>query len=116
MGQIVIPDVDDRLIRQLEQHAAAMCMTLGESLRNTLVEMAGQPWVQKPTQPGPLAGALQHRAQGAIVLEEAQEPNGTQLARLARRDADADMVAQFGDPVEWQRAQRQDRPLSGREV
>jgi hypothetical protein len=43
------------------------------------------------------------------------EPNGSELARLARRLGQGDVASRFGDPVEWQRDQRRDRPLPGRE-
>jgi hypothetical protein len=50
------------------------------------------------------------------LLSENGEPNGKQLARMIR-----EAVARYGgitsidDPVEWQRQQREDRPLPGRE-
>lgn len=42
-------------------------------------------------------------------------PNGTALARLLQRFADAGGVKSIEDPLAWQREQRRDRPLPGRE-
>lgn len=42
-------------------------------------------------------------------------PNGTALAKLFQHIADSGGIQSIGDPVAWQREQRQDRPLPGRE-
>lgn len=41
--------------------------------------------------------------------------NGTALARLLQQMAEAGGIASIEDPVAWQRGQRSDRPLPGRE-
>lgn len=41
--------------------------------------------------------------------------NGTALAKLFQQIADSGGIQSIGDPVAWQREQRQDRPLPGRE-
>jgi hypothetical protein len=43
------------------------------------------------------------------------EPNGKRFVELAKKLAETGFSDKFGDPVEWQRAQRKDRPLPGRE-
>lgn len=53
-----------------------------------------------------------------LVLDDAPGeavPNGTILARLARDAAQTGVAEKFGDPVEWQRETRRDRPLPGRD-
>ena len=43
------------------------------------------------------------------------EPNGAKLARFLRARASSALAEKFGDPVAWQREQRKNRPLPGRE-
>ena len=51
------------------------------------------------------------------VLEEEEQPAqpGEALVAILNRLAATDVHKLFGDPLEWQREQRQDRPLPGRE-
>lgn len=48
----------------------------------------------------------------------AEKPNGAQLVSIIRATPPellASIAEKFGDPVEWQREQRKDRVLPGRE-
>jgi hypothetical protein len=63
---------------------------------------------------------LEHARVIVTVLEptkrdETGEPNGRELARLLERMAAAGAADAFGDPLEWQRNERMDRVLPGRE-
>lgn len=50
------------------------------------------------------------------VLEKAQPtPPGESLFAILNRLAATDVYKLFGDPLEWQREQREDRPLLGRD-
>jgi hypothetical protein len=46
---------------------------------------------------------------------EPKPPNGQELAKLLEQMATEGVAAAFGDPLEWQREQRKDRPLPGRD-
>lgn len=43
------------------------------------------------------------------------EPNGIRFVELAKKLAETGFADKFGDPVAWQKEQRKDRPLPGRE-
>ena len=43
-------------------------------------------------------------------------PNGTRLAAILTEMAEEGIGEIFGDPMEWQREARRDRPLPGREA
>jgi hypothetical protein len=63
---------------------------------------------------------LDHARVIVTVLEpasrdEAGMPNGHELARLLEQMAEAGAAEAFGDPLEWQRNERTDRILPGRE-
>lgn len=48
----------------------------------------------------------------------AEKPNGAQLVSIIREtppELQASIAEKFGEPVEWQREQRKDRVLPGRE-
>lgn len=47
--------------------------------------------------------------------EVAPEPNGKRFVELAKKLAETGFADKFGDPVAWQREQRKDRSLLGRE-
>jgi hypothetical protein len=47
--------------------------------------------------------------------DEAGTPNGRELARVLEQMAEAGAAEAFGDPLEWQRSERTDRTLPGRE-
>ncbi|MBF0135796.1 MAG: hypothetical protein HQL65_06120 [Magnetococcales bacterium] len=91
MGQIVIPDVDETIIQHLEQQAALMHMTLGESLRKMLVEIVtrnilcqteNKPFpVQEPVPSEILAGCLQRYAKDYIPLKVARERLWAEVAQ-----------------------------------
>lgn len=110
MGQIVISDLDDKVIQELERHALALHMTLDESLRKILIETAGQSLEVEPSPSDNLTNDLESS------VDKELEPNGTLLARLVRQYASTGMAEKFGNPVEWQRGERTDRPLKGREI
>lgn len=129
MGQLVISDVDDGLIDQLHRYADLHRYPLEEMLREILAKAISSKIMEtsrgidastlgeKRVFPANFKGATHESSDVLVSLPQADwEPNGTILARLARGYADAEMTEKFGDPVEWQRAQRQDRPLPGREV
>ena len=75
------------------------------------VEDGAVTWIGDPP---PLSGRVRLRMR--IVPEPGSEPNGAKLGRLID-----DYLARTGglttidDPVAWQREQRIDRPLPGRE-
>jgi hypothetical protein len=48
------------------------------------------------------------------IVEKHIELNGTKLARFAKSNPISNIEEIFGDPAEWQREQRKDRPLAGR--
>ncbi len=50
-----------------------------------------------------------------VADEVTAEPNGKRFVELAKKLAEIDFADKFGDPVDWQREQRKDRSLSGRE-
>ncbi|MCX7091940.1 MAG: hypothetical protein NTY50_00600 [Methylobacter sp.] len=47
--------------------------------------------------------------------EVAPEPNGKRFVELAKKLAETGFADKFGDPVAWQKEQRKDRLLAGRE-
>ncbi len=50
------------------------------------------------------------------LLEEPKKAtNGQAAAEILRRFAQSGNSSSFGDPLEWQKETRQDRPLPGRE-
>ncbi len=52
----------------------------------------------------------------ATVLEEKSDPErGARMAASLSKLAESDVFKRIGDPVEWQRQIRKDRPLPGRE-
>ncbi|NGZ25943.1 MAG: hypothetical protein G8345_03515 [Magnetococcales bacterium] len=102
MGQIVISDMEDSVIQLLEMQAAAQHLTLGESLKKFLTELANNPSA--------------HPTHSTMNATSAVEPNGNRLAQIAKNCANLALAEKFGDPVEWQREQRKDRPLFGREA
>ncbi len=124
MGQLVISDVDDGLIDQLRRYAALHNYSLEEMLKQILakaipskimetVRVADTPPLSRKR--GLLPQFKDRMNESSNVLHALPhadwEPNGNLLARLAKNHADAEMTEKFGDPVEWQRAERRDRPL-----
>ena len=128
MGQLVITNVDDGLIEQLRRYADLHHYSLEEMLREILAKAVPSKIMETSagvdaSLPGGNQG-LPPQSKDRInesnnvltsLSHEDWEPNGTILAHLARNHADAEMTKKFDDPVEWQRAQRRDRPLPGRE-
>ena len=57
------------------------------------------------------------KEQSANDLPEADRevPNGTRLVAILTEMAEKGIGKVFGDPMEWQREVRRDRPLPGRE-
>ncbi len=59
------------------------------------------------------------RTRVVVVFPDADEvtpePNGKRFVEVAKKLAETGFADKFGDPVAWQREQRKDRPLSGRE-
>jgi hypothetical protein len=49
-----------------------------------------------------------------VKQETPDSPNGQKLALLFEKMAETGIGKAFGDPLEWQRTERQDRPLPGR--
>ncbi|MBF0284527.1 MAG: hypothetical protein HQL51_08725 [Magnetococcales bacterium] len=58
---------------------------------------------------------LPDAANGESTKGEPEVPNGARLAAIFQELADAGAAECFGDPLEWQREVRKDRPLPGRE-
>lgn len=129
MGQLVISDVDDNLIDQLRRYADLHHYPLEEMVReilaraipNKIMETSRRVDIstfgEKRVSPAKFKSEIIEYGNVSVSLPQTgREPNGTLLARLARSYADAEMTEKFGDPAEWQRAQRKDRPLPGREV
>ncbi|MBF0627716.1 MAG: hypothetical protein HQL91_05785 [Magnetococcales bacterium] len=83
MGQIVIQNVDDALMRQLEQHAAAMHMTPEESVRRVLFEMVAQMSARSMDCSDPLAGSLRRYAPTYIPLDTVRERLWAEVAQDA---------------------------------
>ncbi|MBF0125463.1 MAG: hypothetical protein HQL60_09010 [Magnetococcales bacterium] len=106
MGQLVLYDVDDGLIDRLRRYAETHRYSLEEMLTEIIVKAIPSKITEASGESGSCAG---------FESNAGLEPNGTRLAYLARSYADAELVKKFGDPVEWQRAQRRDRHLLGRE-
>ena len=50
-----------------------------------------------------------------VIAPARPKPNGAAAAAALQALADAGGALSFGDPVEWQREVRADRPLAGRE-
>lgn len=47
--------------------------------------------------------------------ETKKEPNGKALYKLMKEKAESGGISEIDDPVKWQREQRKDKPLYGRE-
>ena len=50
-----------------------------------------------------------------VIEEEQKASQGEAIAAILERLAATDLYKLYGDPLEWQREQREDRPLPGRE-
>lgn len=58
---------------------------------------------------------LDHAKVIVTVVEPPPPPNGQALAQLLEEMAAAGAADAFGDPLQWRRDERADRPLSGRD-
>lgn len=47
--------------------------------------------------------------------DKKREPNGQSLYKLMKEKAESGGISEIEDPVKWQREQRKDKPLYGRE-
>ncbi len=47
--------------------------------------------------------------------ESKRKPNGETLYKLMKEKAESGGISEIDDPVKWQREQRKDKPLYGRE-
>lgn len=64
----------------------------------------------------PQVDANQRIRVNVTVMEEEQNVSqGEALFAILNRLAATDVYKLYGDPLEWQREQREDRPLPGRE-
>ncbi|MBF0310968.1 MAG: hypothetical protein HQL56_15725 [Magnetococcales bacterium] len=84
MGDILIPNVDDSVIWQLEKRAEAMHLSLGECLKQFLMELAAPTPPHHTPLPDNVAGSLQRYAPEYISLEVARE----RLTLVMTNDAD----------------------------
>ncbi len=48
-------------------------------------------------------------------FDKKREPNGQALYKLMKEKAESGGISEIEDPVKWQREQRKDKPLYGRE-
>ena len=71
-------------------------------------------WLGEP--PAHALGNSEFRVSVTLLDEpNGAEPNGAAMAEALERLAALGGLKEFGDPVEWQRETRRDRPLPGRE-
>lgn len=49
------------------------------------------------------------------LSEKEKEPNGQALYKLMKEKAESGGISEIEDPIKWQREQRKDKPLYGRE-
>jgi hypothetical protein len=68
-------------------------------------------WIDPPP---PARGAVPVRV---TLLEDHAPPSGrgAEMARILEAIAARGGLADLGDPIEWQRSMREDRPLPGRD-
>jgi len=82
------------IMQQVQQHAAALPLALQAELLNYAIY-------------------LEQKAQGGISAIP-QKQRRERLAEALERAAELNPFAEISDPVAWQREQRQDRVLPGR--
>lgn len=83
------------LLHQVQQHAAALPLQLQAELLNYAIYLKSKA----------------HEQHESISVQERQERLAAALTQAVALNPFADII----DPVAWQREQRQDRPLLGRE-